>query len=142
MKPVFKILVFIFLIAFNCSCRAQMVQTIADAKKLEINEKQFTGKPLKTLLQEIKPEIKRVAVSPGGKEFSSFFVFYFQTKQDFIKSRDEGKQPTSIRVYVKDSIDYKDFDKSYNKDWWKWDANDVKKYGNFTVRAILVSGKD
>jgi hypothetical protein len=58
MKIIIK--TFAILVLFiSSSCKAQqMAQTITDVYKLKSNEQQFINKPLKKLLDQIKPEIK------------------------------------------------------------------------------------
>ena len=55
-----------FLILFSsCSCVSQqLVETVNDAKKILEHKEQFKNKPLKELLKEIKPPIKRADASP------------------------------------------------------------------------------
>jgi len=91
MKILFKVFLSFFILTATISCKAQLVQKIDDAKKLEINEKQFLNKPLKNLLEEIKPKIERVLVSPGGGETNSFFVFYFIDGKEYDNYKNEGK---------------------------------------------------
>jgi len=141
MKQVFKFLVLPLLFMGILSCRAQMVQTVTDAKKLEINENQFIGKPLSDLFKEIKPEIKRVNVSPGGGETNSFFDFYFLSNEEYYKNRGEGKEPMGIRVYTKEIIPWYTSNRP-KEDWRKWNSDDIKTYGNLTVVAIRVFGKN
>lgn len=141
MKIPFKLFLSFLILIASISSKAQLVQKIDDAKKLEISEKQFLDKPLKTLLNEIKPQIKRVLVSPGGGEINSFFVFYFVNDEEYYNFRKENKSPISIRVYTKEIINWGLPDKAKN-DWRKWNENDAENYGNLTIRAIRVSGKD
>ncbi len=109
-------------------------------KKLEINEKQFIGKPLRNLFNEIRPQIKRALVSAGGGETNSFFDFYFVTYQEASTLRNSGKRPVTIRVYTNEIINW-DASNKPRGDRWKWDENDIKKYGNLTIKAIRVDGE-
>lgn len=81
MKVSFKILLafFVFLTAF--SCKAQLVQTVNDVKRLEINQDKFVGKPLSDLLKQIKPEIKRVMIVPGSSQrLTALFLFFVRQR--------------------------------------------------------------
>ena len=135
MKNTFKTLAILFLLVYS-SCKAQqMVQTPNDAHKLKINEQQFLNKPLKYLLNEIKPEIKTAF---GTLDFPSYFSFRFIDSEE-IKRR--SLENNSLYVYVKEPIEW-DFDKRTKGKEFLWTKEDVEKYGNLTVIRIRVIGKD
>jgi hypothetical protein len=48
-----------------------MVQTTADLYKLKTNEQQFVDKPLKFLLNQIKPEIK---TADATRNYPDYFL--------------------------------------------------------------------
>lgn len=73
MKILFKILLSFFLVVTAISCKAQLVQTTNDVKKLIENKNLFIGKPLEVLLKEVKPEIKMAIGMPGGGTISKLF---------------------------------------------------------------------
>ena len=69
------------------SCNTQrLVLKVNDAKKLEANEDNFIGKPLKKVLSEIKPKIKFVYGNPentwAGATGWTYFTFYFVDKEE------------------------------------------------------------
>lgn len=135
MNDIFKIFV-ILLFIINTSCKAQqMVQTPQDIYKLKENEQQFINKPLKNLLNEIKPEIKLVL---GTLDYPPFFSFYFISREELNKKT----LGSTLRfyVYVKEPLDW-NFDKRPKDTAYKWTKEDVEKYGNLTVERIKVSGK-
>ena len=137
MKNTLKIFVILFLL-MNYSCKAQqMVQTPNDAHKLKINEQQFLNKPLKYLLNEIKPEIKTAF---GTLDFPSYFSFRFIDSEE-IRRRPVENNSLGLYVYVKEPIEW-DFDKRPKGKEFLWTKEDVEKYGNLTVIRIRVIGKD
>ena len=137
MKNTLKIFVILFLL-MNYSCKAQqMVQTANDAHKLKINEQQFLNKPLKYLLNEIKPEIKTAF---GTLDFPSYFSFRFIDSEE-IRRRPVENNSLGLYVYVKEPIEW-DFDKRPKGKEFLWTKEDVEKYGNLTVIRIRVIGKD
>lgn len=137
MKNTFKTLAILFLLVYS-SCKAQqMVQTPNDAHKLKINEQQFLNKPLKYLLNEIKPEIKTAF---GTLDFPSYFSFRFIDSEE-IKRRSLENNSLGLYVYVKEPIEW-DSDKRTKGKEFLWTKEDVEKYGNFTVIRIRVIGKD
>ena len=137
MKNTLKIFVILFLL-MNYSCKAQqMVQTPNDAHKLKINEQQFLNKPLKYLLNEIKPEIKTAF---GTVDFPSYFSFRFIDSEE-IRRRPVENNSLGLYVYVKEPIEW-DFDKRPKGKEFLWTKEDVEKYGNLTVIRIRVIGKD
>lgn len=137
MKNTFKTLAILFLLVYS-SCKAQqMVQTPNDAHKLKINEQQFLNKPLKYLLNEIKPEIKTAF---GTLDFPSYFSFRFIDSEE-IKRRSLENNSLGLYVYVKEPIEW-DSDKRTKGKEFLWTKEDVEKYGNLTVIRIRVIGKD
>lgn len=116
-----------------------MVQKIDDAKKLEINQDKFVGKPLSDLLKQIKPEIKRVMIVPGSSQRLTALYFYFLSDSDFHKFyKETGKNPLELRVRLKE-YDFK-WDPStrpqdHRYDWTKEDEED---FGKLTVVDIKV----
>lgn len=137
MKNTFKTLAILFLLVYS-SCKAQqMVQTPNDAHKLKINEQQFLNKPLKYLLNEIKPQIKTAF---GTLDFPSYFSFRFIDSEE-IKRRSLENNSLGLYVYVKEPIEW-DFDKRTKGKEFLWTKEDVEKYGNLTVIRIRVIGKD
>ncbi|MGN6352089.1 MAG: hypothetical protein ACTHLB_01800, partial [Parafilimonas sp.] len=83
MRMLFKILLLSFVLIAATSCKAQMIQTVNDAKKLEIGKDKFIGKPLKELLAQIKPPVKRMAAIPGGTTSASHIFLYFLTDSSY-----------------------------------------------------------
>ncbi|WP_016990320.1 hypothetical protein [Flavobacterium sp. ACAM 123] len=137
MNKILKIFAILFLLVHS-SCKAQqMVQTPNDAYKLKINEKQFLNKPLKYLLNEIKPEIKTAF---GTLDFPSYFSFRFIDSEE-IRRRPVENNSLGLYVYVKEPVEW-DFDKRAKGKEFLWTKEDVEKYGNLTVIRIKVIGKD
>ncbi|MCZ8228049.1 hypothetical protein [Flavobacterium sp.] len=124
----------VFLI--NSSCKAQqMVQTTADVPKLKTNEQQFINKPLKKLLDEIKPEIK---IAYGNIGDPSYFSFRFIDTEE-IKRIPLGSA-LGLYVYVKEPLEWY-FEKREKGKEYQWTKEDVEKYGNLTVIRIKIGGK-
>jgi hypothetical protein len=137
MKNVIRIFA-ILLITITTSCKAQqMVQVPNDAHKLKVNEQQFIGKPLKYLLNEIKPEIKNAFAT---KNFPDYFSFRF-IDSDEIKRRPIENNSLGLYIYVKEPIDW-NFNNRPKGSEYSWTKDDVNKYGNLTVIRIKVIGKD
>jgi hypothetical protein len=130
---------FVVLVFFiSSSCKAQqMAQTTADVYKLKTNEQQFVNKPLKYLLNEVKPEIKMALVT---RDYPDFFVFKF-ISADELNLLPLGSNKTSLIVYVKESIDWNFNNRPKGSEYF-WTKDDVEKYGNLTVIRIKVIGKD
>jgi hypothetical protein len=137
MKNYIKI--FAILVLFiSSSCKAQqMAQTITDVYKLKSNEQQFINKPLKYLLDEIKPEIKMVMAT---RDYPDYFIFKFIPVEE-LNLLPLGSNKTSLIVYIKEPIDW-NFDNRTKGSEYSWTKEDVNKYGNLTVIRIKVIGKD
>ena len=136
MKNTFKIFA-LALLLINCSCKAQMVQTTKDVYLLKTNEQQFINKPLKNLLNEIKPEIK---MADATRDFPDYFSFRFIDREQHRK-RGINQIPVVIYVYVKEQIDWH-YEKRIKGNELVWTKEDAEKYGNLTVIRIKVSGKE
>jgi len=146
MKRVFKFSVlFLGVMILGISCKAQMVQTVADANKLAENKQEFIGKPLENLLKEIKPPIKRVrAIAGGGGEFNSFVFLYFVNDSEYYAyEKQTGKMPTKITVHVAEgSFDWNPFTEKPKGHRYDWTKEDEKKLGKLTVVDIRVTGSN
>lgn len=144
MRMLFKILLLSFILITATSCKAQLVQTVADAKKLEIGKDKFIGKPLKDLLKEIKPPIKRAVLQPGGMEgVNNYVIFNFISDSDYNKYKSEtGKIPVTIRINVKEYNFKWDPSNKPKNERFNWTKEDEEKYGNLTVTWIRVSGSN
>lgn len=143
MKLFFKTFLLLFVFLTAVSCRTQLVQTVADAKKLEINKDKFINKPLKDLLVQIKPPVKRMAAIPGGTTSASHIFFYFLTDSSYHQYIDKTrKAPIRIDVQVAEGNfewDPATKEKGHQYDWTKEDKN---KYDNLTVINIRVTGSN
>jgi len=64
MKKIKLLIPFFILFSLHNCFSQQLVQTVSDAKKILEHKEQFKNKPLKELLKEIKPPIKRADASP------------------------------------------------------------------------------
>ncbi len=130
------------IVSFNCYSQ-QLVKTIDDSNKIKENEAQFLNKPLKILLKEIKPPIKRVTASPSNNLQSSvgYFVFKFVDSKQNDSLRTKKKIPVTIVVYVKEYFDW-DYHKRPKGKETEWTTADMKKYENLTVVGFRVYGNN
>ena len=134
MKTLLKISAIVFLL-INYSCKAQMVQTTKDVYLLKANEQQFINKPLKDLLNEIKPKIRTGSASNEGG--NQYFSFKFRTMEQGKKNEGNWEDRVSLYVYVKEPIDWK-WEKRPKGNELLWTKEDAEKYGNLTVVRIKV----
>lgn len=139
MRKKFEFFTFIFLL-FTASCVAQkMVQRIDDAKKLQLNEKQFIGNPLKVLLAQIAPQIKSAIGNPEdiNKRQNTFIFFYFVDKNEGLKMETKGEKPVYIYVILQ-KINGKLYPPILPAD--PWTKEQTKEYGDMTVLRVHVGG--
>ena len=143
MKILFKTFLFLFVSLTAFSCKAQLVQTVMDAKKLEINKDKFIGKPLSSLLKQIKPQIKSVLVIPGSSEQLSTICFYFLPHSDIHKFKEEtGKNPVEIWIRLKE-YDFKWDPSTRPQDQrYDWTKEDEEEFGKMTVADVKVRYAD
>lgn len=139
MKNIFLISTVIFLLLHNNSHAQQMVQTISDTYRLEVNKDEFINKPLKDLLKEIKPEIKTAHVF--NNENSSLLLLRFTTIEQQRKKEGSITDRVSLLIYVKQSIlwNWAARPKGKELDWTK---DDAYKYGNLIISNIEVVTKN
>lgn len=112
-----------------------MVQTTKDVYLLKANEQQFINKPLKDLLNEIKPKIRTGSASNEGG--NQYFSFKFRTMEQGKKNEGNWEDRVSLYVYVKEPIDWK-WEKRPKGNELLWTKEDAEKYGNLTVVRIKV----
>lgn len=141
MKKIKHLISFLILFASSSCFSQQLMKTVSDAQKIKANEEQFINKPLKELLKEIKPQIKRVTANPSKNIQSSvgYFIFNFvdSKQKDSLKSK--SKTPVTIVVYVKEYFEW-DFQKRPKGKETIWTSEDAKKYENLTIAGFRVYG--
>lgn len=89
----------------NMGCKAQMVQTTKYVYLLKTNEQQFVNKPLKTLMNEIKPKIRTGSAS--NELVYQYFSFRFRAMDKWIKNDGDWEDRVALYVYVKEPTDRK-----------------------------------
>lgn len=141
MKQIIKLITLFFLLSTTSCVGQKMVQRIGDAKKLQLNEKQFIGQPLKVLLAQIAPQINSAIGNPDSKskETSPMIAFYFVDKNEFLKRDGRGEKPTSISIFLKPAINKSYPPLSGAKPWTK---EQTKAYGDMIVTKLWVSGEN
>lgn len=141
MKPIKLTLILIALFTTVCCKSQQLMKTQKDAHKIKENEKQFINKPLKELLKEIKPQIKRVFGNPSNNSYETvgYFMFNFVDLHQYDSLRFNKKTPVTIWVYVKENFDW-DFQKRPKGKQTVWTKDDADKYGNLTIVGFRVYG--
>jgi hypothetical protein len=126
------------------SCFSQkLVKKQSDAILLIEQKERFINKPLKVLLNDIKPAIK-YAYGEDAKDHGrpAYFTFKFVTKQQNYSLVEKGIAPIVIYVYVKEKcIDWGEFKKLKKETFTSWTADDFRFYSNFTVIDIDVYGQ-
>ncbi len=121
-------------------CQAQqLVQTAKDIHVVCRKENEFLGRPLKALLQELKPAIKMVFAEGGWAEQAPHFSFFFMPKQGFDSCRRQGSLPLRLTVYVKDFFQWT-YDNRGKEHYLAWTKDDEEKYGDLPIIAIRVAG--
>ena len=132
----------VFFLVFSFRAVAQqLVQTPHDIYLLCQKDNEFVGKPLRVLLKEMKPPIKRVFAEGGWFEKAPMFSFFFVTKKGYNDCSKYGNRSFQIRVYLNEFFRWKPEDKDKNyKQYTTWTKEDEEKYGQLVVTAIRVSG--
>lgn len=145
MKKLLKTFAIASLLITNMACAQTFVKSVNDAKKLEINKKEFVGKSLNYFLKHVNIDIKSVRPTPNKNlneinRISFLFVPYNNYRND---SRDITQKPTSVTVVFNQNSDLVGercrFDIPGCTEWTK---NDQKNIGNLIVDDIYVNGKN
>jgi hypothetical protein len=141
MKKINSLIVFLLLFSFYSCFAQQLMKTVNDAQKIKESEEIFLNKPLKELLKEIKPPIKRVTASPSKNIQSSvgYFIFNFVDSKQKDSLRAKRKTPVTIVVYIKEFFEW-DFHKRPKGKETVWTSEDAKKYENLTIVGFRVYG--
>lgn len=146
MKNLFKSLSLMSFLVFNLSCAQTTMRKITDAKKIEINKKEFIGKPLSYLLSKMDVEIKSVLPVPNKnkKEINRLIIRYV-TYNDYRKtnSKDINDRPTQLTVVFNQNWEmFGEKCMTSNPKCTEWTQVDEKNLGNLIVYDIYVLGKD
>ncbi|MFT3918013.1 hypothetical protein [Cloacibacterium sp.] len=144
MRNLIKTLTIISFLIFNISCAQTIMRKVADAKKLEINKKEFIGKPLSYLLKTINPRIVSVIPTPN-KNFAQIntISFLFVSFNDYRRNFNNNNQNTKITIRFNQNWDL--IGEKCKSDILKcteWTKEDEKNLGDLVVYDIYVTGKD
>lgn len=139
MKIVFKTFIAFLMLFTSVCCKAQLVQTVDDVKKIETNKQQFIKKPLEKLLKEIKPEIKIAYGHPSTYESLGYLRLFFVDTATYNQYASKNKTPVGLVIRLGGNFDWNPATKPKNKKF-SWTKEDEKKYGKLTVVDIRVTG--
>lgn len=141
MKKKNILLLFILFIQFSNCFSQQLMETVNDLQKIKDNQSQFINKPLKDLLKEIKPPIKRVTGNPRkyNHEGMGYFVFNFEDNKQKDSLSMENKIPATMVVYVNEYFDWDLHSRPKGKETI-WTSEDALKYENLTIVAFRIYG--
>lgn len=131
----------IMFFSFN-SCHAQVVETIADVPKLIDKQQQFVNKPLRILLDQIKPVILNAQGSPeeADENRTGTIIFYFVPKEEYQDRKKRGMDPIRVIVTVARPEGVKEYYPPIDRTSG-WNDSIAKKYENMIVLRINILGK-
>ncbi|MHC6199113.1 hypothetical protein ATE49_05910 [Elizabethkingia miricola] len=95
-------LILILTIVFSCCSNAQVKNPQAEAvAKVINNDLNYRERPLSEVLKQF-PDMKMIMVIPDSPEVGDItFVIKFVSNEEYKRERSNGKNPTSITLYVK-----------------------------------------
>lgn len=115
------------------------MSNLSEAKKLKENEPLFINKPLRTLLKEIKPQIRMASAQTNRPDgMHSYIIFRFVPANEYYKSK-SGSDFTRITVFIKEKFQWDQARSSLNRSY-DWSKKDDTIYGDLTVVDLWVSG--
>ncbi|WP_447640820.1 MULTISPECIES: hypothetical protein [Chitinophagaceae] len=95
----------IIIFAIVSSCKAQLMQTVNDADKIQANKDFYVGKQFKTLLQDIKPQIIcYVAHFDSDSKKDGVRLAFLPLGKYFSRMGSKTSKPTTIGVVFQDII--------------------------------------
>lgn len=145
MKKYFNVIVFFYLLINNLACAQTKLNKISQARELEVNKKEFIGKPLSYFLSQINIEIKSIVPSPNKNRneinrISFLFVPYKYYKDDL---RDITEKPTRIVIEFGQNSELKGERCRFDiPGCTEWTNDDAKNLGDLIVEDIYVIGKN
>ncbi len=146
MKNLIKTLTLISFLIFNLSCAQTTMKKVADAKKMELNKKEFIGKPLNYLLSKMDVEIKSIKAFPNKNVNQvNRITFRYVTNYEYRKtsSKEIKNRPTQLTVVFNQNWDFAgEKCMTSNPKCVEWIKEDEKNLGNLIVYDIYVLGKD
>ena len=112
-----------------------------DILKVKGDKNIYIGKPLKDLLKEIQPPIKRVIATPSINinSYVGNLSFNFHNQQGIDSILRLGKTPITLVVLVKEYFDW-DFHKRPKGKETIWTIEDERKYGILTIVGFRIYG--
>lgn len=145
MKTINKILKTIIILFSFMACSQTTMKSVNDAKKLEINKKNFIGKPFNYLLKNIDVKIKSVIPFPNKnvKEINRLSIL-FVSAEIYKKSGAElSSKPTRMTVVFNQNWEFKGERCTYDKPGCaEWTNKDEKNLGQLIISDIYVTGKN
>ena len=146
MKNTIKMLLIGVTLIANFSCaQTPMMKKTSDARKMELNKKEFIGKPLSYFFKHIDLEIKSIIPAPNKnlKEVNRISFLFVSKEQYKNDNRDISEKPTRITIIFNQNWNLLGERCTYNKlECTKWTKEDEKNLGNLIVYDIYVLGKD
>lgn len=145
-KNVHKALLVIIILFSFIACSQIPMKSLNDAKTIEINKKDFIGKPLSFLLQNINVEIKSIIPTPNkNRNQINRISFLFVSKSYYKNSatKNIANRPTRITVNFNQNGDLLGERCTYDKpSCSEWTKQDEKNLGDLIVYDIYVSGQN
>ncbi|MDO5616608.1 MAG: hypothetical protein Q4G16_10480 [Cruoricaptor ignavus] len=141
-----KITTIILLLTFNIVCAQTTMKSVNDAKKIELNKKEFIGKPLSYLLSKMSVEIKSVLPVPNkNKSEINRVIIRYISDYEYRKtsSKEIEDRPTQLTVVFNQNWGLSgEICKSIYPNCINWTKEDEKNLGDLIVYDIYVLGKN
>lgn len=146
MKNLIKTLALISLLIFNHSCAQTTMKSVADAKNIEINKKEFVGKPLSYLVSKMDVEVKSIKAFPNKNANEvNRITFRYVTNYEYKKTstKEIKDRPTQLTIVFNQNWEMSgERCMTSNPKCVEWTKEDEKNLGDLIVYDIYVLGKD
>ena len=141
-----KILILLSIFTMLTSCAQTTMRSIADAKKMELNKKEFIGKPLSYLLSKMNVEVKSVLPDTNKKRNEiNRLTFRYVSDYEYRKtsSKNIDERPTQLIIVFNQNWDlFGNVCKNTDENCNNWTKEDEKNLGDLIVYDVYVLGKD
>ncbi|WP_228438176.1 hypothetical protein [Chryseobacterium sp. 6424] len=146
MKNLIKTLALISLLIFNYSCAQTTMKSVADARNIEINKKEFVGKPLSYLVSKMDVEVKSIKAFPNKNANEvNRITFRYVTNYEYKKTstKEIKDRPTQLTIVFNQNWEmFGERCMTSNSKCVEWTKEDAKNLGDLIVYDIYVLGKN
>ncbi|MFT4202458.1 MAG: hypothetical protein QM610_00975 [Chitinophagaceae bacterium] len=144
MKTTIRLVSLFLMFIFGISCKAQLMQTLNDADKIQSNKEYYVGKPLSVLLKDIKPKIITYSPLPDATATKTAGLsLLFESYPNHLRKTSDIKRgkdgPAVIGVYFTDIGAVHNIIKNRRGQWTQGLSDSLS---NLIIKRVHAYGKN